>query len=696
MKEMRTLNGYEIVDAKSRGDIEGLRTYVTPKMFGAKGDGVTDDTVALNNAFAHAAEHNMKCFIPKGVYNVSPVIANGELTYCFDIPSGLNIEGADRDETVLRVVTTKTSYTSVFSNPNKDHHVANVSIQNLTIEQDPEAESDGLRENGSRNKRYAIHTTAICENMLIHNIYFKNCCGINTIIFGNVASHNVKVSSCLFDYRIVKGVTWYDRSVLYMNCHDYLVENNVINGNFETLGGLELHGYNGTARNNLFRECYTGINVALDYDPAVNTSGIFVSENRFDNNVKGVTIWGNHSENPPVDNIDISICNNMITADGAIIAGKYQNYDGMGTNNQRLSGIDLNQGITAPYKALRIIGNSIIFKNTKKISGLSSIVSPGIGIYGVADVDGVTISQNYIEGCVGNGIKIGTTSNSVVKTFKNITVTDNILKDCGRIADSQANYLAYILLSHGNKENIFIKNNILEKTDSDINTWSAFYNHSSDSFTHQEVYFSKDNIIRSPSKYDMKITNAGKSNVLYDEGATEQRPTIAKAGFRFYDTTQGKLFVFNGTDWELFTTSSEYELLETITTTEELASIASTNNIACSELLCKVTIPPSSIKADVGIYSSFGYVGGLPNGLREGDKTSYLTFRIFPRNGYYSAEATTPADFDTFFGALYGIGLANANKYPSNTDLRTVSINAIGTGKTFPSGTILEIWGVKK
>ena len=48
--------------------------YVTPQMFGAKGDGATDDTVALQSAFTHVAKNGGYLFIPKGRYKVTSPI----------------------------------------------------------------------------------------------------------------------------------------------------------------------------------------------------------------------------------------------------------------------------------------------------------------------------------------------------------------------------------------------------------------------------------------------------------------------------------------------------------------------------------------------------------------------------------------------------------------------------------------------
>lgn len=77
-----SLNGYEVKDAKARQAIG-----VTPQMYGAKGDGLTDDT----NAFLQAMESGKQIFIPNGTYLVS------------NLPPITHIEfyGEHRDNTII-------------------------------------------------------------------------------------------------------------------------------------------------------------------------------------------------------------------------------------------------------------------------------------------------------------------------------------------------------------------------------------------------------------------------------------------------------------------------------------------------------------------------------------------------------------------------------------------------------------------
>ena len=65
--------------------------YSTPQMFGAKGDGVTDDTTAIKRCF----ETNGKVFIPKGTY----LVRRGQ---DITLPDNLCIEGEGQDQTIIR------------------------------------------------------------------------------------------------------------------------------------------------------------------------------------------------------------------------------------------------------------------------------------------------------------------------------------------------------------------------------------------------------------------------------------------------------------------------------------------------------------------------------------------------------------------------------------------------------------------
>lgn len=62
-----TLNEEILGGGNLKQHIDMLKTFVTPQMYGAKGDGVTDDTVAFQNALAE----NDKVFVPKGNYLIS-------------------------------------------------------------------------------------------------------------------------------------------------------------------------------------------------------------------------------------------------------------------------------------------------------------------------------------------------------------------------------------------------------------------------------------------------------------------------------------------------------------------------------------------------------------------------------------------------------------------------------------------------
>lgn len=542
--------------ARMEGMISDIHdAVVTPQTFGAVGDGAADDTEALKKAFAYAAENKVKCFIPKGIYNVSPTTSKeyedgNTYTYCFDVPSGLNIEGANRDETVIKVVTDKTRYTSVFCSYDVNDHCKNITIKNITIEQDYESASDDIASLGRNNPKCVIALWSPSENVNMENIYFKNCCGMNPVLINNAETTNVLLASCKFDFKVVRNIGGYDRSVVYMECANYLVENNEVNGNFETFGGIELHGYNGTCRNNLVKNCVTAIHIAPRFYSPVESASILVDGNRVRDCFYGIKLWENTAESATKGFEGVTIRDNDIDVNCAIVE---EQIIGVGETLtlKSMRGICSETYMETVYKNVKIIGNSIVYHNALLYSTTMSDLSYGIGIVCPSDVDGLIIARNYIEGCFGSGIALGGNSDQdgTRVALKNIEVSENIIKNCGRNADKNAVNCAYILLRHSDKENVIFKHNILEKTD-DHTVYASFYNLSTANSTHKNVYFGKDNIIKTNNPAHMLITNYNQlSNIMYDEGATALRPTIANKGFTFYDSTIGKMIMWNGSAW---------------------------------------------------------------------------------------------------------------------------------------------------
>ena len=514
-----------------------------------------DTTDAINNAISVCSQNKIHLIIPAHTYNVTTItskdVSGYHYKYFLKSLSNIHISGENRDNSIIKV-NTSDNYTGVFFN---EETAANVLIDNFTIEQ--YYTSGNNMDGGDRsNRKFAFVLYGTSDNIQIKNIYFKNCCGINVIgFFDNTNISNVTITDNIFDYKMVQGINFYDRTVIYMECNNYIVKNNKLNGNFECLSGIECHGYNGICANNTITKFVQGIHITPRYGSSINSANIHVTGNILINNCRGIKIWENTAGANTIGCSGVTIDSNIISIDGSLYAQQWFLSGGVATTNE-LNGIVGNfANSDRIFRDILISNNSIVLKNYSEYTSYTSTnitYCAGISLAGQNNVDGLNIINNYIEGLAGQGISIGDTRSSATtySTIYNVNIIGNTIKNCGYGLQNVEDYKSPILIRYGIMNNVNIRSNIISKTDTSYTQSTCIANEGNANTVKTNVYFIGNILSRANGSDTFKVKNtSGYYTLITDRGDTTNRPTTANKGDQYFDTTLGKMIVYNGTTW---------------------------------------------------------------------------------------------------------------------------------------------------
>lgn len=178
----KILNGHE------NGAGGGSGEYVNVKDFGAVGDGVTDDSVTIQNAIEYSKENGGIVFLPKGTYLlVTNNFTRGESTIAFMVYENQKIVG---DNAIL-LTAEDALFRNVISTYNAEDATGYAGIANVHIE--------GLTFDSQRDASITFLRTTHADNITIKNCVFKNCHTWHCIELNSTKNSRV-IGSRFYDY----------------------------------------------------------------------------------------------------------------------------------------------------------------------------------------------------------------------------------------------------------------------------------------------------------------------------------------------------------------------------------------------------------------------------------------------------------------------------------------------------------------
>jgi len=392
----------------NEGKKDNLRQqYVKVKSFGAKGDGITNDTVALQKAINYASDRKkVKVILPKGNYVVD----------FLTIPKNIYLEG-NKD---ANIVASKKRYSSFIS----------ISGENIELH--------GININGENRRSIGLNIRQKSNNIKIYGCSIGN---INSTYLETTAGIRIEgnTKDILIQNNIIDGISntpngvqgdsvgtsrgiWISKSSKEVEPSQIKIHKNTIR-NIQTRedgDGISVQGWHRkvdvTISNNFFESC-------AKRAIKIMSPGVLIKDNKIINS------YTHDADYKKVMYSFISVYASDVIVDGNQMIG-----------GNGYTGIDVGTDLMETPKRIKITNNNIIFSPT----GIKTFLG-GIAMY-------TSVKDVYIA---GNTIKNTNYGIQIRKQLKGCIITSNSINNASERGIYISNY-NYINIS----DVVIFKNNI--------------------------------------------------------------------------------------------------------------------------------------------------------------------------------------------------------------------------------------------
>jgi hypothetical protein len=402
--------------------------YTNVKWFGAKGDGITDDFAAIQDAIdAVSAKGGGTVFFPKGTYIVSPYLSKW-----IKLKDNVNLLGEGSNSTI-KVKDGAGDYFAIFYGSNTVP-LRNVRISNLKFDQNPQnnvtCHIDLDRKDTSYFYQFCIISYRY-ENIVIDNVQFDPTCGVNSVSLNSDAGTMAAITNCYFNFVMAKGNGSYDNSAIYLNGRNHLVTNCVFHAapGQKARGAIETHMGQSVVSNNVMDGYYTGVNVQAG-SGSDDRCDMTIAGNTISNANQGIQIgpYGAH----PVRNVTVS---------GNTISLANTMHKRALTTGIASAGWTTDKSF---FENITVSGNTISFQEEFALRPEMQALAYGIGFTHNSDLTNIVISNNIIKNAPITGIQVG--SFQKIGVVSNVQITGNVIVNPGHYPTPVESYRSGIIL----------------------------------------------------------------------------------------------------------------------------------------------------------------------------------------------------------------------------------------------------------